>query len=405
MTADATSTSSASATRSSTCSRTRRRVPRRPRPGEGRDDAHRDRAGRGAVRRHGPGHRDVGRLGGQHDRRRGQLRRARPPTSAGSTTTSSARCSPTTCGRSGVHFHDKPATEGPPTGRCLIVVTPDAQRTMNTYLGASALLRPGRRRRRPGPAGARSRSSRATCSTGPSRRRPTGRPPASPTTPGARWRSRLSDLFCVERHHDDFLPLVRERVDILFANESEACALWGCDEVDAAVERARAEVAIACITLRRQGLGRGRGRRDLRGPGPARSTVVDTTGAGDLYAAGFLYGYTHGPLAARVRPARLAGGGRGHRPHRRPPRVVAGVSRRADAGRPQAASGRRGQRANWWRGATFRITRSDWIGLPVVGALVLLGELVDVGARLGAGDRLDHLARGPRRTCTGCRRR
>jgi sugar/nucleoside kinase (ribokinase family) len=107
----------------------------------------------------------------------------------------------------------------------------------------------------------------------------------------------LSDLFCVERHRDDFLPLVRERVDILFANEVEACALWGCDEVGAAVERARAEVAIACITLSEKGS------VVVAGPDihevPAQPVdVVDTTGAGDLYAAGFLYGLTHGrPLA------------------------------------------------------------------------------------------------------------
>ncbi|MGH9262414.1 MAG: adenosine kinase, partial [Acidimicrobiales bacterium] len=103
----------------------------------------------------------------------------------------------------------------------------------------------------------------------------------------------LSDLFCVERHHDDFLPLVRERVDILFANEAEACALWGCDEVGAAVERARAEVAIACITLS------DKGSVVVAGPEtyeiPAHPVeVVDTTGAGDLYAAGFLYGYASG---------------------------------------------------------------------------------------------------------------
>src|SRR5690606_13301319 len=116
----------------------------------------------------------------------------------------------------------------------------------------------------------------------------------------------LSDLFCVERHRDEFLPLVRDRVDILFANEAEACALWGCDEVGAAVERPRAEGAVACITTAEKGsvVVAGPNTREI----PAHPTeVVDTTGAGDLYAAGFLYGYTQGrPLPECGRLGALA---------------------------------------------------------------------------------------------------
>jgi sugar/nucleoside kinase (ribokinase family) len=192
----------------------------------------------------------------------------------------------------GVTFHNKPVTEGPPTGRCLIVVTPDAHRTMNTYLGASALF---------GPTDVDAdlvREAKVTFLEGYLFDRPESMEAYWTASKYAHDAGRkvgltLSDLFCVERHHDDFLPLVRERVDILFANEAEACALWGCDEVGAAVERARAEVAIACITLS------DKGSVVVAGPEtheiPAHPVeVVDTTGAGDLYAAGFLYGYTSG---------------------------------------------------------------------------------------------------------------
>ncbi|HEX8803411.1 MAG TPA: adenosine kinase [Acidimicrobiales bacterium] len=205
----------------------------------------------------------------------------------------------------GVVYRTKPATDGPPTGRSLIVITADGQRTMNTYLGASAFFGPedvdadlvgaakvtfleGYLFDRPEPKEAYWLASRLA------------------TEAGRKVALTLSDLFCVERHRDDFLPLVRERVDILFANEAEACALWGCDEVGAAVERARAEVAVACITMG------AKGSVVVAGPetheiGIVPTDVVDTTGAGDLYAAGVLYGYTAGlPLPECGRLGALA---------------------------------------------------------------------------------------------------
>ena len=155
---------------------------------------------------------------------------------------------------------------------------------------------------------------------------------------------------------------MRERIDILFANEAEACALWGCDEVGAAVERARAEVAVACITLSEKGSVVVAGPETYEVPAHPVD-VVDTTGAGDLYAAGFLFGYTTGRTLPAVRRAGVAGGGRGHQPHRRPPRgraeLAGPLAVAAGAVRPRSV-----QRTNWRRGATFRITRSDWIGLP-----------------------------------------
>ncbi|HEY8526812.1 MAG TPA: adenosine kinase [Acidimicrobiales bacterium] len=192
----------------------------------------------------------------------------------------------------GVTYTTKPATDGPPTGRSLIIISPDGQRTMNTYLGSSAYFGPGDIDvdlvkasavtflegylfDRPEPQEAYWLASKIA------------------TEAGRKVALTLSDLFCVERHRDEFLPLVRERVDILFANEAEACALWGCDEVGAAIERARAEVSIACITLGERGSVIVSGAETHEIPCyPAE--VVDTTGAGDLYAAGVLYGYTAG---------------------------------------------------------------------------------------------------------------
>jgi sugar/nucleoside kinase (ribokinase family) len=191
-----------------------------------------------------------------------------------------------------VTFVNAPATEGPPTGRSLIVVTPDAHRTMNTYLGASAFFCPD------DVDADLIASAQVTLLEGYLFDRPESQDAywtASKyaTDAGRKVALTLSDLFCVERHRDGFLPLVRERVDILFANEAEACALWGCDEAGAAVERARAEVGVCCITMSEKGS------VVVSGPEthevPAHPVdVVDTTGAGDLYAAGFLYGYTTG---------------------------------------------------------------------------------------------------------------
>ena len=192
----------------------------------------------------------------------------------------------------GVTYRNPPARVGPPTGRSLIIVTPDAHRTMNTYLGASEFFCPD------DVDAELVQSAQVTLLEGYLFDRPESQDAYWTAAKYAAEADRkvaltLSDLFCVERHRDGFLPLVRERVDILFANEAEACALWGCDEVGAAVERARAEVAVACITLSEKGS------VVVAGPEthevPAQPvTVVDTTGAGDLYASGFLFGYTNG---------------------------------------------------------------------------------------------------------------
>jgi sugar/nucleoside kinase (ribokinase family) len=193
----------------------------------------------------------------------------------------------------GVYYETKPATEGPPTGRCLIVVSPDAQRTMNTYLGASVLFGPDEVDAQ------LVRSSKVTFLEGYLFDRPESKKAYWAATEIAQEAGRevaltLSDLFCVERNREDWLPLVRDRVDILFANEVEALALWQLDDIADAVERARQDVAIGCITLGEQGSIVVAGGETYEVAAEPVDELVDTTGAGDLYAAGFLYGYTQG---------------------------------------------------------------------------------------------------------------
>jgi sugar/nucleoside kinase (ribokinase family) len=196
----------------------------------------------------------------------------------------------------GVTYRTKPATDGEPTGRSLIVVTSDGQRTMNTFLGASAFF---------GPDDVDEElisSAKVTFLEGYLFDRPDSMEAywlASKlaTDAGRKVALTLSDLFCVERHHDEFLPLVRERVDILFANETEAEALWQVEDVEHAIERARSEVGITCITRSEKGSLVISGDETHEIPA-FPTTVVDTTGAGDLYAAGFLYGYTSGRTLA-----------------------------------------------------------------------------------------------------------
>lgn len=192
----------------------------------------------------------------------------------------------------GVFFRAKPATDGPSTGRCMIIVHPDAQRTMNTYLGASSWFCPQ------DVDAELVRSAKVTFLEGYLFDQPASKEAYWAATEIAHDADRkvaltLSDLFCVERHRDDWASLVRERVDILFANESEAMALWQCDDVETAVERARQDVEVAAITLGPEGSVVVAGDETHQVAAHPVEKLIDTTGAGDLYAAGFLYGLTH----------------------------------------------------------------------------------------------------------------
>jgi len=194
---------------------------------------------------------------------------------------------------SGVFFRSKPATEGPRTGRCLIVVTPDAHRTMNTYLGAASFFCTQ------DVDAELVSSAKVTFLEGYLFDRPESKEAYWAATDVAHKAGRkvaltLSDLFCVERHRADWVDLVRDRVDILFANEHEAMALWECDDIPSAVERARENVEIGCITCGPEGSIVVSGDETYKVAAEPVDHLIDTTGAGDLYAAGFLYGFTQG---------------------------------------------------------------------------------------------------------------
>jgi len=192
----------------------------------------------------------------------------------------------------GVLFRAKPATDGPPTGRCLIVVTPDAQRTMNTYLGSSEFF---------GPehvdeelvAAAKVTFLEGYLFDRPEAKEAYWKASQVAHAAGRRVSLTLSDPFCVERHRAEWRDLVADQVDILFANELEAMALYEVATFDEALAAARSDVEVVALTRGAHGSVVARG-DDVAEIPPHPVEVVDTTGAGDLYAAGFLHGFTHG---------------------------------------------------------------------------------------------------------------
>ena len=278
------------------------------------------------------GGRDERRLGRQHDVRRGQLRRSAPRTSARSATTTSARCSATTCAPSACSSGPARPTHDMPTGRCIIVVTPDAERTMNTYLGVSiAAVRPTTSTRRRSPTGAvlymegylydRDEAKEAfRHAAGVAHdARPQGVADA------------VSDSFCVDRHRDDFRALVSDEVDILFGNE---------DELIVAVRDRRRSTRRSPRVRRRLRAGRDHRRRrraaivvtaDERRSRcrPSRSTGCSTPPAPATCSPPGSCTATPRPVARRVRPAR--------------------VDRRRRGDLPRRARGRSSSCVRWWR--------------------------------------------------------
>jgi sugar/nucleoside kinase (ribokinase family) len=191
----------------------------------------------------------------------------------------------------GVSYRMKAKTAGPSTARCLVLVTPDAQRTMNTYLGACVELGPKDLDR------ALIESASVLYLEGylfdPPRAKAALRAAAEIAHGAGRKVSlSLSDPFCVERHRADFRALIADHVDILFANEIEIASLYETDDCEVAARGVAAHCDIVVMTRSAKGSLVVAG-ADIHEIQPAPVTqVVDSTGAGDLYASGFLFGLT-----------------------------------------------------------------------------------------------------------------
>jgi sugar/nucleoside kinase (ribokinase family) len=193
----------------------------------------------------------------------------------------------------GVKYDTTPLHGGPSTARCLILVTPDAQRTMNTFLGASVEFQPGDVDRELVAA------AQVTYLEGYLFDRPLAKEAFRQAGEIAHKAGRkvsltLSDPFCVDRHRADFRDLIRGHVAILFANEAEICSLYETKDFDKAVAAVRGEAEIAVLTRSEKGATVITAKDSVTVPAAPVARVVDTTGAGDLFASGFLYGFTHG---------------------------------------------------------------------------------------------------------------
>jgi sugar/nucleoside kinase (ribokinase family) len=201
----------------------------------------------------------------------------------------------------GIAFDTAARAGDPPTAQCLIFVTPDGQRTMNTFLGASQFL----------PAAALDESmiaaSRVLYLEGylwdPEEPRAAMRKAiAAARAAGTHVAFTLSDAFVIARHGDDFRALIADGlIDILFANEHELSALTGKDDFHEGMA-ALANVPTLVVTRGEQGAHARHGAEEAHVPAQPIDKVVDTTGAGDLFAAGFLTGHVRGlPLAESLR--------------------------------------------------------------------------------------------------------
>lgn len=194
----------------------------------------------------------------------------------------------------GVHFETVPEGTNPPTARSMIFVTPDGERSMNTYLGACVEL---------GPEHVEPEvvaDAKVTYFEGylwdPPRAKQAILDCARIAHENGREVSMtLSDSFCVGRYRDEFLDLMRSgTVDIVFSNKQEALSLYETDDFELALEKIAADCKLAAVTMSEEGAVILRGKERVKVDARTIAELVDTTGAGDLFAAGFLFGYTQG---------------------------------------------------------------------------------------------------------------
>lgn len=192
----------------------------------------------------------------------------------------------------GIEFDTQPLLFGAPTGRCLVLITPDAQRTMNTFLGASVELSPHDIDTD------LIASAKVTYLEGYLFDRKLAKEAffigaEAAKNAGNKVSLTLSDPFCVDRHRYDFNKLVADHVDILFSNEDELKSLFQCD-IDEAKQKVKGLCEVVVLTQGAKGLTILTKDEEIQVPAIAIPKVVDTTGAGDSVAAGFFYGYTEG---------------------------------------------------------------------------------------------------------------
>lgn len=192
-----------------------------------------------------------------------------------------------------IHYSTMPLENGAPTGHCMILVTPDGERTMNTFLGAAVELSP--KDINPDLIS----DAKVTYLEGylydpPQAMEAFIKAARIAHEAGHQVSLTLSDPFCVDRHREAFKDLVQNHVDILFANEDELMSLYETGDLDEALKRVDQECAIAAITRSEKGSVIINSGHSYKIDAEPVEKVVDSTGAGDAYAAGFLYGYTEG---------------------------------------------------------------------------------------------------------------
>lgn len=193
----------------------------------------------------------------------------------------------------GVHFDTPAEAAGKATARCYIFVTPDAQRTMNTYIGACAELSEADIN------DALIAHSKLTYIEGYLWDTPNAKGAIRKAVHVAKMKNRkvafsISDVFCVERHHDEFMELITSHVDVLFANEQELKALMQVDDFEGARAAIRGKCPIVLLTRSEKGSVIVTKTETIEIEPGKNLKVIDSTGAGDLYASGFLFGYTQG---------------------------------------------------------------------------------------------------------------